>query len=89
MALGASSSSVQWMVLREVLILGLIGAAVGLAASLASVRAVRGLLFEVMPADPITVAGATVVLIVIAAMAGLVPARRACRLDPTRALRCE
>jgi predicted permease len=89
LALGASRRGVQWMVLREVLILGLIGATVGVAASLASVRVVRGLLFEVMPADPATIAGASVVLIVIAAMAGLVPARRACRLDPIRALRCE
>jgi predicted permease len=89
MALGASGRSVQWMVLREVLVLGVIGAAVGVAASLASARVVRGLLFGVVPTDPLIVAGATMVLILVATVAGFVPARRACRVDPMRALRCE
>jgi predicted permease len=89
MALGASSSSVQWMVLREVLMLGVIGAAAGVLAALASARIVRGLLFAVMPTDSVTLAGATIVLILIAALAGLIPARRACRVDPIRALRCD
>jgi predicted permease len=89
MALGASVGDVQWMVLREVLLLATAGAVVGIAAALAASSVVRGLLFGLTPTDPMTVLGATVVLIVVAVLAGYVPARRATRIDPMAALRVE
>jgi ABC-type antimicrobial peptide transport system permease subunit len=88
-ALGASSHDVQWMILRDVLVLVITGAAVGIPAALAAAAVVRGLLFGVTPADPLTIAGATIALILIALVAGYLPARRACRLDPMQALRSE
>jgi predicted permease len=89
MALGASRSDVQWMVLREVLLLVTAGAAVGIPASIAASGLVRSLLFGLTPTDSVTVAGATFVLIVVAALAGYLPARRATRIDPMAALRVE
>ena len=88
-ALGASSSDVKWMVLREVLVLVVAGAAVGIPAALAAAGIVRGLLFGVTPVDPLTIAGAALTLILIALLAGYLPARRACRVDPMQALRSE
>lgn len=89
MALGASKGDVQWMVLREVLLLVTAGAAVGIPASIAASGLVRSLLFGLTPTDPVTVAGATFMLIVVAALAGYLPARRATRIDPIAALRVE
>jgi ABC-type antimicrobial peptide transport system permease subunit len=89
MALGASSGSLQWMVLREVLVLALVGAAVGVSAALAASRVVRALLFEVAPTDPWTILVASTVLVGVAAVASYLPAGRACRIDPIRALRSQ
>jgi predicted permease len=89
MALGASRGHVQWMVLREVVLLGVAGAALGVPAALAASRLVQGLLFDLTPTDPVTVAGATVTLILVAVLAGYLPARRATRIDPIIALRVE
>ena len=88
-ALGASVGSVQWMVLREVLLLAIAGAAVGLSASLAASGLVRSLLFGLTPTDPMTIAGGTVTLMLVAALAGYLPARRATRIDPIAALRVD
>ena len=89
MALGASSTDVQWMVLREVLLFVVGGAAVGISAALAASGFVRTLLFGLPPTDPLTVAGATVALMLVAGLAGYLPARRATRIDPIAALRAE
>jgi predicted permease len=89
MALGASSRSLHWMVLREVLVLALAGAAIGVPAALAASSVVRTLLFGVAPTDPWTILAATTVLGGVAAAASYLPARRACRIDPIRALRCQ
>jgi predicted permease len=89
MALGASMQSVCRMVLREVLVLVISGAAVGIAAALMAAGIVRGLLFGLTPTDPISIAMATATLVAIALLAGYLPARRASRLEPVRALRCE
>jgi len=88
-ALGASMPSVRWLVLREVLLLVIAGAAVGIPAALAASRIVEGLLFNLTPTDPMTVAGATVALLVVASLAGYLPARRATRINPITALRVE
>jgi ABC-type antimicrobial peptide transport system permease subunit len=80
MALGASAGDVQSMILREILWLVTAGAAIGIPASLVASGLVRSLLFGVTPMDPVTIAGATSVLILVAALAAYLPARRASAL---------
>jgi ABC-type antimicrobial peptide transport system permease subunit len=89
MALGAQATSVLWLVLRETLLLALIGIAAGLPVALISTRLTEGLLFELTPTDPLTVTIVTLVMISIATLAGYLPARRATRVDPMIALRSE
>jgi predicted permease len=89
MALGASKKDVQWMILREVLVLVFAGAAIGLPIAIAGSEVLSGMLFGLTPTDPVTIAGAVVALILIALVAGYLPARRACQVDPMQALRCE
>ncbi len=89
MALGAQTRNVLWLVLRETLLLVCVGVAVGLPVALAATRLTEGLLFGLTPNDPLTLALAVVVMVVIAALAGYVPARRAAHVDPLRALRHE
>ncbi|HEU4892649.1 MAG TPA: ABC transporter permease [Vicinamibacterales bacterium] len=89
MALGGSLSTVRWMVLREVVLLAAVGAAIGIPATLAASRLFRSLLFVVSPTDLVTIAGATALLTGTAALAGYLPARRATRLDPVAALRAD
>ena len=89
MALGAQPGTVLWMVLREALLLVGVGVAVGIPAAVAGSRVLRGLLFEVSSADPRALAFSLVVLGAVAAVAALVPARRAAKVDPMVALRYE
>ena len=88
-AMGAPRGAVARMILREGLALAGVGAAIGVAGSLALSRFIRGLLFEVSPGDPATLSCVVLLLTGIALLACYVPARRAARLDPMRALRCE
>jgi len=67
----------------------LIGSAIGLLASLAVGRALQKLLFEIKPIDIITLASVTVVLVGSSMIASYLPARRATRVDPIVALRCD
>ncbi|MCU1275661.1 MAG: hypothetical protein JWO48_3092, partial [Bryobacterales bacterium] len=89
MALGATKSGIVWMILREAAALAISGIAVGIPAVLALGRISRALLYGVESFDLPTFACALLVLLVFAAIAGIVPARRAGRLDPMSALRCE
>ena len=89
MALGAGRSSVLWLVLREILILVTSGVAIGVAVAWAGDRLVSNLLFGLKPSDPVTLMSATVVLLMVAAIAGYWPARRASLVNPIVALRCE
>jgi putative ABC transport system permease protein len=89
MALGALSRDVAGMILREVTILVAIGLAIALPVSWALGKYVESQLFGVTPRDPLTMAAAVAVLVSVAALAGLIPARRAARIDPIRALRYE
>jgi predicted permease len=87
MALGAAPGGVIRMVLRRVAILVGIGVIIGAAASAWAARFVATLLFGLQPRDPGTLVFAALVLLAIGAMAGWLPARRASRIDPARALR--
>jgi predicted permease len=89
MALGATSAGILWSILREALILAGVGIAIGIPADLALGRILKALLYGVQTFDVPTLAGAVLLLLVFAVMAGIVPARRASRLDPMAALRCE
>jgi predicted permease len=89
MALGAQSGNVLRMVMGESLLLVLLGMAIGLAGALATTRLIAGMLFELTPNDPLTLALATLLLLAVAALAGWLPARRAARVDPMIALRRE
>lgn len=89
MALGARGRSVLWLVLRESLVLVVIGLVVGVLASLAVTKTAASLLYELKPNDPLTIAAAVLLLAAVAALAGYLPARRASRVDPMLALRDE
>jgi putative ABC transport system permease protein len=89
MALGAQRGDVLRMVLRKGLAHVVLGAVLGLAASLALTRLMSSLLFDVKPTDPLTLAGVTVLLLVVALAACWIPAMRATRVDPIVALRYE
>ena len=88
-ALGAEARSIRWQVLRQGLALTLVGLAIGLAGSYASVQALTSLLFGVTARDMTTFSVAAVVLVATAVIACLVPSIRATRVDPVVALRAE
>jgi len=89
MALGASERAVLWLVTRETLRLVIAGIAIGVPMSLALTRLAARLLFGLSPTDPQTIAAATLALLAAAMLAAYLPARRAARVDPMIALRCE
>ena len=89
LALGATPAGVAAMVVREGARLALAGTAVGVAASLALTRFLRGLLYQVSPGDPLAFAATAALLLAVALAASYLPARRAGRIDPVRALRGE
>lgn len=88
-ALGATGGGVQWMVLRESLTLFAAGVVVGIPAALASARLVRSQLYEMSPFDPGVFVMAVTVIGIVAVVSAWLPARRAGRVDPMTALRCE
>ena len=88
-ALGAPRWSVPNLFLREGLMLALVGAAIGLAGSLALTRLMAAQLFGVNATDPATFAAVSLLLIAVALFACLLPAQRATRIDPMEALRYE
>ena len=85
--LGAKPAALMRLVLREGLLQAAIGLTIGLLASVLVMRAFQTMLYEVSPADPFTLAAVAVVLMVTAAAACAIPARRAMRVDPVQALR--
>jgi putative ABC transport system permease protein len=88
-AVGAQRTDILRMILREGLTLSVIGLAVGLVGAAAVGRLLSGLVFGITPTDPVTFVAVSVLLILVAAAACYVPARRAARIDPVVALKYE
>jgi len=89
MALGASTGSVLRLILRQALICGSLGLALGLAAAAAGTRMLTSMLFQVQPNDPWVYLAVAALLGVVTLVASYVPARRAAKIDPLTALRQE
>ncbi|MGA9670487.1 MAG: ABC transporter permease [Terracidiphilus sp.] len=88
-ALGARGGSVSWMVLRESLVLLGIGLTLGLPLSLGGLRLVQSQLYELSASDPVTLTGSVLIIAVVTLLAAWLPARRATKVDPIVALRCD
>jgi predicted permease len=89
MALGARPTDVNRMVVRQGTLVAVLGVAGGLLLTLGLTRFLTGLLYEVRPNDPATVGASAVLLLLVAALASYLPARRAGRTDPVTALKAE
>jgi ABC-type antimicrobial peptide transport system permease subunit len=87
MALGASARDVTRMIARRGIALAAVGVAVGLLGALALTRVLHGLLYGVSPTDPLALAGTCIMLLTVATIASVLPARRAAGIDPIEALR--
>jgi predicted permease len=88
-ALGAGAGNVAGLVLRQGLLLGTIGVAIGAAVAYGLTRWMSSLIFGVSPTDPLTFSAVALILVAIALVASYVPARRAMRVDPMQSLRME
>jgi ABC-type antimicrobial peptide transport system permease subunit len=89
MALGATARQAMANAIQPGLLLAVVGVAAGCGLSLAAVRLVKHMIWGVQPADPVTFATTAGLLLLVAAVASLVPALRILRMDPARALRGE
>jgi putative ABC transport system permease protein len=89
MALGASAAKVVGMVVREGMLMAGIGILIGIGAALALTRLMEGILFGVGARDPVTFAAVTALVVAVALLATLLPARHAARVEPVLALRAE
>jgi FtsX-like permease family len=89
LALGAARERIRAMVLRETVWLAITGVVIGLAATLALARLIDSMLYGLKPTDPITLGYGTVLLLLVAVVAGWVPSYRASHINPIDALRSE
>ncbi len=89
MAIGAQRHNVVWVIMRDSLLLIAIGLAAGLPLALGAARWLKSFLFGVREIDPLAIAAAILLIVALALLAGYLPARRAARIDPMRALRHE
>jgi ABC-type antimicrobial peptide transport system permease subunit len=89
LALGAQGGNVLRMIMRESLVLLAFGTALGLPLAIMATRTIKQQLFAMDAIDPISFAAALLVVSLMTAIAGWLPARRAARVDPVTALRCE
>ena len=89
LALGAQSFALRWLILRECILLLLLGLAIGIPVALSSTRILKTLLYQLSPLDPVSIASAIAAVTCMTLVAAWIPARRATRIDPTQALRTE
>ncbi len=89
LALGAPRSGVMWLVLSQALRMALAGVAIGVSGTMLAARSLSSLLYGISALDPLTLGSASMALIAVALAACALPARRAARIDPMRALRSE
>jgi predicted permease len=89
MALGAQTGNVRSLILRQGMLLALIGSVIGLAIAFGATRLLKSVLYGVNAVDPLTFVGVTLLLGTVALLACWIPARRASRVDPMIALRAE
>ncbi|MDE3197259.1 MAG: FtsX-like permease family protein, partial [Acidobacteriota bacterium] len=87
--LGARRGSVQWLVMRQSLAMAALGLAAGVPFALQLTELAKKLLYGVKPNDPLSIVGAIAVIVLVAALASWIPARRASRLDPMKSLRAD
>jgi ABC-type antimicrobial peptide transport system permease subunit len=88
-ALGSDKSRLILLVLRQAALPVAAGAGIGLALAFVAARWVRSQLYETQPADPLAIAGSLILLLVAAALAAILPARKAARVDPIQVLRAQ
>lgn len=89
LALGAQSRMLLWLVLRECLLLLVLGLAIGIPICLSSTRILNSLLYQLSPLDPMAISTATAAVALMTVAAALLPARRATKINPIEALRAE
>jgi putative ABC transport system permease protein len=89
LALGATRSDIFQLILGRTVLLAVAGVALGIALALPSMRLLTALLYQVTPGDPVVLTPLAVTLLVVAVLAGYVPARRAMRVDPLTTLKAE
>jgi putative ABC transport system permease protein len=89
MALGAQARDVLRLVVRQGMVLAIVGVALGIGGGIGLTRLIRSMLFGVSATDPLTFALITAIIVAVALLACYVPARRAARVDPMVALRDE
>jgi putative ABC transport system permease protein len=89
MALGAKRQDVLWMVTREACLMLGVGSMAGIAGGIAATRLFQSMLYGIGTTDPVSIAAAIIVLVATSLAAAIVPARRAAKVDPMVALRCE
>jgi putative ABC transport system permease protein len=88
-ALGATSGNILWLTFRSGLLMTAVGLLLGIAGALGAGRLLASMLFQVDPIDPLTLGAIVVVQVVVALLACFLPARRALKVSPLLALRCE
>jgi putative ABC transport system permease protein len=89
MALGANRGGIATLITKQSLPVAIAGIVCGLGAAAALARVMRGMLYQIEPFDPMTFAGVAALVLMVATLAAMIPARRAMRVDPMVALRHE